>query len=365
MTDATARPNNQHVVSLRRRIWSLVRMAVFIIFTVALIQHKILLSDSIFVNGRIQIKSSTTGAMVEPSSTTRAILAVVEENYSSTGVGSSTGQNNGGKRRKPVTLHLIGERHTGTNWMTDHLEKCFPQFWIDTRFSRFKHWFQDKDGLFHSRIGERQVVVAQFRNVYTWVESMRKLPYHSIEHYHLGWHDFVTRPWTMKRFGKDAALDGVMKHDFFNTTMKDSRICKRAFAPFEVIPCLEGNVDLYSPRRVRTRAAYELKRDGSGQPFSNILELRQAKIRNFMSVRFYESVRRLYVVRYEDMVLQGTDSLLRQLEKELNTTAKCVPDPSKPLVIKRKLQPEYVKYMRKHVDWEAERMIGYSRDDIF
>lgn len=352
--------------SLRTRIWSTVRIVLFILFTVMFIQRKIFLSTSsqtrraasILVTGRVQYKN--TSIQLEPP--TESAIAQEQNDYEdTTNAGSSSGQD-GGKRK--ITLHLIGERHTGTNWMTGHLEKCFPDFWIDARFARFKHWFQDDDGLFHSRVGERQVVIAMFRNVYTWVESMRNLPYHSIEHYHLGWHDFVTRPWTMKRFGRDTVFEGVTADDFSNTTTKHARICKRDFAPFEVIPCLEGNVDLYSEQGVRTRASYELKRDGSGQPYSNILDLRQAKIRNFLTVSDFESVQGFYVVRYEDMVLQGTVSLIGQLEKELNTTAKCVPEPAHQLT-KRPMPQEYMAYMRKHVDWVAESLIGYTADDIF
>lgn len=71
----------------------------------------------------------------------------------------------GGYRRHPQfpSLHLLGERHTGTNWMTRHLEDCFAGIVdIVLGYSDWKHWFQFEEG----SLSNASVVVAQFRSTY-------------------------------------------------------------------------------------------------------------------------------------------------------------------------------------------------------
>lgn len=98
------------------------------------------------------------------------------------------------------TISLIGERHSGTNWITDHLEDCFGDqikvsflqkvmhehlkgntaiqqfvrdvmhissmscillfFQVETAFTRFKHWFQFDDPNVRN---DSAVVIAMFR----------------------------------------------------------------------------------------------------------------------------------------------------------------------------------------------------------
>jgi hypothetical protein len=76
--------------------------------------------------------------------------------------------------RDPISLHLIGERHSGTKWMSEHLHKCFPDIRFNNNLYRWKHWFQDES--VEKFPGERFVVVAQFRNAYTWTEGSKSLP---------------------------------------------------------------------------------------------------------------------------------------------------------------------------------------------
>lgn len=43
---------------------------------------------------------------------------------------------------KPTTLILIGERHSGTTFLTSHLKECFPGINVDDTFVNGKHWWQ-------------------------------------------------------------------------------------------------------------------------------------------------------------------------------------------------------------------------------
>jgi hypothetical protein len=83
-------------------------------------------------------------------------------------------------RPREESLHLIGERQSGTRWIHNHLRECFNHsITVEPRLTRWKHWFQYEDDVdaFH----EIHVVVL-FRNPFDWVESMRKVPNHCPNH---------------------------------------------------------------------------------------------------------------------------------------------------------------------------------------
>uniref|UniRef100_A0A7S0GI47 Uncharacterized protein n=1 Tax=Proboscia inermis TaxID=420281 RepID=A0A7S0GI47_9STRA len=109
---------------------------------------------------------------------------------------------------------------------------------------------------------------------------------------------------------------------------------------------------------------YELLEDGSGRPYSSIVNMRAAKIRNFLSVTEFDWVKQLLVVRYEDLFLDGTESLIKSIEELTGVNATC--DLFKPQVKKKQLNlPKLQKdWMEKHVDWKAENMIGYRKHEI-
>jgi hypothetical protein len=68
-------------------------------------------------------------------------------------------------------------------------------------------------------------------------------------------------------------------------------------------------------------------------------------------------------VRYEEMVLSGTESLVRNIETQLNTKARCAPLPPQAQLSRRRLPRKFVEWMRDLVDWDAEKLIGYEFDD--
>ena len=44
------------------------------------------------------------------------------------------------------SINLIGERHSGTKWITSQLDDCFgDQIAVKNRYTRYKHWFQYND----------------------------------------------------------------------------------------------------------------------------------------------------------------------------------------------------------------------------
>jgi len=119
---------------------------------------------------------------------------------------------------------ILGERHSGTTFITKYIHDCFPNVTVKDTFINYKHWFQpDPDYVlrvvlagFESFIGiaddetelsswrdivkngatnnrdqksnhlskyfENSLVIVLFRNPYDWVEAMRRKPWHWPEH---------------------------------------------------------------------------------------------------------------------------------------------------------------------------------------
>lgn len=64
-----------------------------------------------------------------------------------------------------IKLYL-GERHSGTNWITNYLKECFitnnASITVQESFKRFKHWFQEDDLSIVEE--DSAVVVSMFRD---------------------------------------------------------------------------------------------------------------------------------------------------------------------------------------------------------
>ena len=259
-----------------------------------------------------------------------------------------------------VSLHLIGERHSGTKWMSSHLQKCFPNVRFTNNPFRWKHWFQDDS--IEKFPGERFVIVAQFRNPYTWTEAMRSFPHHSPEHFHLDWPDFVTRTWTMSRYGEDLEYTGWTAETSRNN---NADICVSGdFLPHQVIPCMADRTTV-STRGIEMQALYELRNDGSGEPYENILDMRKDKIENFLGVADFDRVQDVYIVRYEEAKLNGTSTLIAQLEKALDQKAACKPEQGDTSFRERSIPKPFREYLKTHVDWGTEAKIGYFPSDSY
>ena len=264
---------------------------------------------------------------------------------------------------------LLGERHSGTNWITNHLSDCFGEdLKVGLPRPRFKHWFQDSDlGL--GLAENPAVVVTMFRDPYDWVEAMRIEPHHAQDHinwstnnidYDKGWHtqggtpmpwrQFVTKPWTGKRGPADEALlktqEGIQNAS-----------CMAGYSFGEVVPCSPAD----SLRVVGLAGLmYELRHDKSERAYSSVVDLRRDKILNHLSVADFprEMVTRFLPFRFEDLVANGTASLLRTVEDATGVTAKCNATRGRTLR-HRKMPEDYVSWMGRFVDWEVERRIGY------
>eukprot|EP00571_Detonula_confervacea_P000033 CAMPEP_0172323734 /NCGR_PEP_ID=MMETSP1058-20130122/49452_1 /TAXON_ID=83371 /ORGANISM="Detonula confervacea, Strain CCMP 353" /LENGTH=413 /DNA_ID=CAMNT_0013039813 /DNA_START=194 /DNA_END=1435 /DNA_ORIENTATION=- len=258
------------------------------------------------------------------------------------------------KNMGPVTsINLLGERHSGTNWITDHLVDCFgDQIPVQTDFTRFKHWFQFDDATVRN---DNALVIAMFRDPYDWVEAMHERPHHAHDHIGMGWKDFVTKPWVGSRGPADHTKMEKAKAEGFRI---EKWGCLAGYNFDEVIPCsAEDSVkkDGYSS------LMYELKHDGSHRAYNSVIELRTQKILNFLQVPTFHGVKAFFPERYEALNMRGTADFLKQLEEVTGLTANCKPFPGTGVVKHKNVEKEYTEWMNIYHDWDVEAMIGYVK----
>jgi len=261
-----------------------------------------------------------------------------------------------------TSINLIGERHSATKYMTNHLQECFgDQIGVFNRYTRWKHWFQyDDRATEHGRNYHQtntSLVVAMFRDPFDWVDSMRKQPYHSPNHFDLDWKEFVTTPWAMDRGHGDKEL--------LQSGSQENATCMHRFRFNEVVPCTKldrNNVYNGTYQGKTVGVVYELKHDGSGRPYKSILDLRRDKIKNFLGVQQFDGVAAYLPLQYEYMVAKGTSDLISEIEKITGLKAHCKRAPPRTWAPKD-LDAEFVEWMNDHVDWEVEKLVGYSRRD--
>lgn len=279
---------------------------------------------------------------------------------------------------KPVKqIILLGERHSGTNWITDHLTECFSDsIKVTNTYRRYKHWFQEEDP---TKVPESSaVVVVMFRDPYDWVEAMRVEPHHAHDHVHwptsginygkgwtqqgaqpLQWKEFVTKPWIGRRGKMDEKISETQEGI-------DNAKCLDDYSFVDAAPCSPEDsgpvVEGLGPYK------YEFQHDGSERGFSSIVNLRRDKITNHLSVADFLGTRAFFPFRFEDLNANGTAKLLQSVEQATGLKAKCDATlgnarrlRSKPITKHAQLPEDYIKWMNEFVDWEAESQIGYFK----
>eukprot|EP01082_Thalassiosira_pseudonana_P005344 g4856.t1 g4856 contig18:72650-74040(-) len=306
-------------------------------------------SDNVMKDSRIDCSTSVTAAIVQtPSnSNTPTKQRIYNPSYNYPAKHNEWDKQYG----KVKSIVLLGERHSGTNWITDHLEECFGgDIKVTTEYRRFKHWFQEEDP---ERVPSKSaVVVSMYRDPYDWVWAMKERPHHAHDHIGLEWRPFVTKPWIGKRGPND-------KNITLTPGLRNNVTCLERYSFKEIIPCSKGD----SPsKKGYADYKYELYHDGSERAYSSIVDLRKEKIENHLSVAEFDGTRAFYPFRYEDLEANSTQVLLDLLEGATGIRPRC--NATEPRVggVKHKTVPkEFVEWMNQFVDWDVEYQIGYMR----
>jgi hypothetical protein len=210
-------------------------------------------------------------------------------------------------------------------------------------------------------------VLAQFRNPYDWLKAMEHVPHHSPAHLRTNWNSsllsthadndwytFLTKPWTMERIGSDRFIQDPMTKCQEDYLFRDIISCEE-----EPLPRSYYNHTL---RYSEHQPFYEMRNDGSGLPYANILELRSDKIRNILSVVNYQGVADAWVVQYEYLLSKGTDELLTKVEQWTGLKRQCqaIDPQNRKQKQSRLVSADFAAHVRQHLNWTVEQWIGYN-----
>ena len=279
---------------------------------------------------------------------------------------------------EPFTIHIIGERHSGTKFLMNELQQCFLQpsaasnvKKVHRDFLRSKHFFQPYRGENHLR----SILVVIVRDPVEWVAAMHEMPYHSPNHVKsvvsedptkgvepLPWQEFVSRPWTTQRSKLDEKLQSERKQH------PERKIeCQERFHFNDVVPCqVDDSYGIPSDRMRGMFPLYEMRRDGSGKPYDNILQMRADKITNFvLQLPMMFAIGGFVVVRYEDLMQKGSHFLLKQVAevvgmKDGELPEECTPSKPQPERLNQRYIPSGLKkWVDEHLDVEREKLLGY------
>ena len=230
-----------------------------------------------------------------------------------------------------------------------------------------------------------------------WHEEQH--PFNSSKFWHemaspLGWKNFVSKPWIGRRGSTDY---NISHYQSTEESIKNAQ-CMDSYTYVDAAPCSAED----SPKLLGLgEYKYEFKNDGSERAFSSILELRAAKILNHLSVANFRGTHSFFYYRFEDLKVNGTETLLKDIEEATGIKPKCdaiygkVRNKNgqvtteeekqqeeeevvqrtekirrrrqlreKIISKKRELSVDFIKYMNKYVDWDVERLIGYYPREV-
>ena len=247
-------------------------------------------------------------------------------------------------------ISLLGERNSGTRWTSSHLEECFSHaIEVRTKLTRYKHWFQYPAPY---RYPHETLVIAQFRNPYDWLKAMQHVPHHAPDHLQYRpddrWMEFLTSTWTMERIGTDK--------------VNKTRRCQEHFEYKDIISCDVEPLPRSEYKKLdysRHQPFYEMRNDGSGKPYDNIMEMRTDKIRNFLSIKHYDGIADVWAVQYEYFLTKGTQELLDEITRWTGIEPNCTARPPQQRR-NRPVEREMADFIRGHLNWTVEAWIGYG-----
>jgi hypothetical protein len=174
-------------------------------------------------------------------------------------------------------------------------------------------------------------------------------------HSKLDWDEFVKQPMCL--------VDE-------DTNQKD-RLCQKGYKFRTISPCtrtisykppslkkIPGSFLKHLPWSVND-VVYELRPDG--QPYEHPLQLRAAKIENFLGVVDEWELGGFGVLQYEELLLPRLETVIQQISVALKREADCgeLPTSSKK---RYSLPVEFRYWVKEHADWAQESRIGYSPD---
>ena len=190
---------------------------------------------------------------------------------------------------------------------------------------------------------------------------MQRVPHHSPSHLKKEWKEFLTTPWTTPRVGADIEIGKTITAANNST---DTTPCQQNFIYQDIVSCvmrpLPKEAYDHKLRFSEDTPIYEHRIDHSGLPYDNIMEMRAAKIENFLQVQDYPGISAVWAVQYEYLLQRGTEHLIQRVAEWTGIEPKCDPYPPQ-LRRERPFEAEFVNYVTEHLNWTAESLIGYGK----
>ena len=250
-------------------------------------------------------------------------------------------------RKKPNYFVVLGERHSGVDWMVDQLKlNCGAQNQhpVTSGFRRPGYWFQksiadsspDSDFWTQVQLHYTAVVIIMVRNPADWFRALYEQPDY-IPNLPAAYKDFLIQPW--------APPNATM---LLNSTGMQ---CQLQFGPRQVVPCLPAT----TPVTVAT-PVYELSEALGSTIFPNVAALRAAKIRHWTE----------FLPTYWQL-----DTPLRIIQVDNNQDAYYNITPTCQIKNQLELRKSnwtitkgFRGWLEGAVDWKTEERIGYSKPSV-
>jgi hypothetical protein len=273
---------------------------------------------------------------------------------------------------KPLFFIVLGERHSGVEYLLDVLQNCFgEEHRYGNGYHRKSPWFQTSDEVdvpfrMDAHMHYRVVLILATRNVYDWVQDMYHYPEYlgdAADFETLKLQDFLRSSWS---YHHDPVVADNTTNDF----------CQLNFQTGQITPCLQFP-DAY--RFPTTVPVYELN-PFTRAPYENILQFRAAKIRHWREAlpQSWGMEPMVLHMDAEDGSKAWTTEFARDLLNRTAGEAICWPptatnttNTTNTIAAASVLSyhaesyanassTKFMEWMNANVDWEMERKIGYD-----
>ncbi|GAQ82662.1 hypothetical protein KFL_001190050 [Klebsormidium nitens] len=197
---------------------------------------------------------------------------------------------------------VIGERHSGTEWLEEELGAEFQggephrSGMAFENCHRHKHWFH-YPGMLEPLVEDGDLIFVVVRNAVDWLLNMAQEPHHAYSHADLPFEEFLTRPW---------------------------------------VPDKRTDVCTPDQERYLSTPYYETYSPAFGGPYpagpvKDVMQLRAMKLDNFLRLQQWvpNAQDRVIFVRYEDMIDregQGLQDLINEVKSRFEIDGLCRPE---------------------------------------
>lgn len=219
-------------------------------------------------------------------------------------------------------IAVVGERNAGTNFLFRMLAVNFANVSVVNHFCGWKHFLHSYNQCSpkEQTMLNRTLVVVLWKNVYDWLSSMHRNPYHMHMHFRDSFSEFIRRPMALVDSYNKSTQELLVNHFIeFNhhplahnlSTNPTDRLARYSNGEYcyDYIPdsSIRWQYDVFCPDSPGylpefNPPFYELNPD-TNRPFANVIRMRSAKIKNFRNIQKWAP--NVVKVRFEELIADG------------------------------------------------------------